>query len=315
MKHVELGTTGIRTSCLGLGTVELGLPYGLSKEPPPADNVCIELLHEAVAGGISYIDTAAAYGRSEELVGYAFGGRADRPTIATKVALRDKQGHPLAAADQRQHIEASVQRSLRLLQTDRLDVLKIHSAADSFLHDELVSAMQDMVDRGMVGAWGASTYGMTAPADALAEAKVRVLQVAYSILDRRLCSQILPLAREQGVGIVLRSVFLQGVLSDRRRHLPDSMAALARAAESAAQLAADSGLNLSDMSLRFVLYGGAGDVTIVGTAHSAELRQNLIACEAGPLSPDLVAALETIDIDDPELLNPGAWPEQPVQSK
>ena len=315
MKHVELGTTRIQTSCLGLGTVELGLPYGLSKEPPPADNVCIELLHQAVAGGISYIDTAAAYGRSEELVGRAFGSRADRPTIATKVALRDEQGRPLAAADQRQHIEASVQRSLRLLQTERLDILKIHSAADAFLHDELVGAMQDMVDRGMVGAWGASTYGMAAPADALAEAKVRVLQIAYSILDRRLSAQILPRARNNGVGIVLRSVFLQGVLSDRRRDLPDSMAALARAAESAAQLAAESDLSLSDMALRFALYGGAGDVTIVGTAHEEELRQTLVACDAGPLPPALVAALETIDIDDPELLNPSAWPDQPVQAK
>ena len=63
METVDFGTTGLRCSRLGLGTVELGLPYGLSKESPPDDAACIRLLHQAVDGGVTYSDTAAAYGR------------------------------------------------------------------------------------------------------------------------------------------------------------------------------------------------------------------------------------------------------------
>ncbi len=314
MSRVDLGTTGIRASQLGLGTVELGLPYGLSKDPPPSDERCLDLLREAVDEGISYIDTAAAYGRSEELVGRAFADHPQRPVVATKVALRDVHGNPIPARNQRLHVEESVRRSLLLLQTDRLDLLKIHSAADTFLHDELVDVMQGLVDRGDVGAWGASTYGTAALTDALSEPKVRVIQVAYSILDRRLKQELLPRARAQGVGIVLRSVFLQGVLSDRRRNLQPSMAALTRAADEAAQIAEDAGLSLSQVALRFALSENVGDIVIVGTARDKELRDNLKAFRDGPLPKDMIVALNSIHVDDPNLLNPSAWPERPVSA-
>ncbi|MEE3337109.1 MAG: aldo/keto reductase [Candidatus Latescibacterota bacterium] len=314
MKTVDFGTTGLRCSRLGLGTVELGLPYGLSKESPPDDAACIRLLHQAVDGGVTYIDTAAAYGRSEELVGLAFGGHPSRPLIATKVALRDAAGDPVAVPDQPEHVRASVHRSLRLLQTDNLDILQIHSAADAFLHDELVTTMQGLVAEGIVGIWGASTYGLEAPADALEEAKLRVLQVAYNVLDRRLEEELLPKARRQGVAIVLRSVFLQGVLSDRRRQLPSSMASLARAADEVALISDQAGLSLSQLALRYVLFSDVGNVTIVGTAHAQELAQNLAASTAGPLPSDVVAALSHVEVEDSELLHPSSWPEQPIPS-
>lgn len=312
MERIELGATGLQVSRLGLGTVELGMPYGLAEDPPPTDDMCIRLLHCACEGGINYIDTAAAYGRSEELVGRAFGQWSDRPIIATKVALRGVGGAELPAGGLADHIRASVERSLRLLQTDRLDILKIHSAEGPFLTDELVAAMAALVDSGDIGLWGASTYELAAPADALREPGIRVLQVAYNLLDQRLEDELLPRARAQGVGIVLRSVFLKGVLSDRRRELTPALAPLALAAEEAAQIAAGAGIPLSEMALRFAIYGGAGDVTLIGTAHQAELEQNLSAWAAGPLSEDVITALDGIVISEPALLNPGNWPLQPV---
>ncbi|MBT3344819.1 MAG: aldo/keto reductase [Gemmatimonadetes bacterium] len=315
MEQIELGTTGMQVSRLGLGTVELGIPYGLSEDPPPTDEVCIRLLRDAHDQGITYIDTAAAYGRSEELVGLAFSGMQDRPTITTKVAFRDSEGNPVGPGRLRQHIEASVERSLQWLQADRLDILKIHSADDRFLSDELVESMQLLVERGRVRSWGASTYETIALADALSEPKLRVIQVAYSLLDRRLDDELLPRARVQGVGIVLRSVFLKGVLSDRRRQLSQEMAPLARAADAAARIAAEAGLALSQVALRFALFSGAGDVTLVGTAQQEELQENLEACAAGPLPEDVVAALMAIEVEDSSLLNPGNWPTEPVHSK
>ena len=309
MDTTTLGATGLSVSILGLGTVELGMPYGLGKAPPPDDDACIRLLHHAVDRGVGYIDTAAAYGRSEELIGRAFRGR-HLPVIATKVTLRDTDGTPWTGHRMTTEVRASIDRSRRLLGTETLDLVQLHNAEALVIGDSDLSGVMDAhLQAGDVRHWGASTYGELAPMAAIDWAPpLRTLQVPYSVLDRTLEKKVIPACARAGVGLVLRSVFLQGVLSERRHTLPEHLRELREAAHAVAQIASGLGASLPVVALRFALYEAGAQVTLVGTANATELDANIDATLAGPLPRDVVAALREIEVADKKLLNPGTWP-------
>jgi aryl-alcohol dehydrogenase-like predicted oxidoreductase len=305
---LRLGSTDLRVSGLGLGTVELGMPYGIGKPSPPDVATCIRLLHEARDAGVTYFDTAAAYGRSEELVGRAFPGARDT-VLATKVDLRDEGGRSLPAQGLSAAITDSVECSCGHFGVDTIDVLQLHSLDETGdLSAALLDAMGEQVEAGRVRYWGVSTYGQQAPRRVLARREaIDVLQVAYSVLDRSLEADVLPLCRDLQIGLVVRSVFLQGVLSHRRRQLPDHTAPLRQAADAAARVAEGVGIELPELALRFALYESGAHVTLVGTAAPEELQSNLKAANAGPLPEEAVAELRRIEIEDEHLLNPGTW--------
>lgn len=302
-----LGSTDLRVSALGLGTVELGIPYGIRIPSPPDDGLCLRLLHRARDQGVTYFDTAPVYGRSEELVGRAFPG-ARGVVVATKLSLRDDSGALLPPRLLPGAITDSVDRSRRRLSVETLDVLQVHNLGEGDLGEALLAAMAEQVEAGRVLHWGVSTYGRLAPREVLRHRRaIEVLQVAYSILDRTLEEEILPRCREQGLGIVVRSVFLQGVLSSRRRHLGSRLEPLRLAADAACRVADGLGIGLPELALRFAFHESGADVTLVGTAHPEELDANLRALAAGPLPPDAVAELRRIHVEDESLLNPGTW--------
>ena len=302
-----LGPTDLRVSSLGLGTVELGIPYGIGQPPPPEDRLCLRLLHRARDQGVTYIDTAPAYGRSEELVGRAFPGSRG-VVVATKVSLRDDTGALLPPQLLSRAISGSVDRSRRRLSVETLDLLQIHNLGEGDLGEPLLAAMAEQVEAGRVRHWGVSTYGRRAPREVLRHRRsIDVLQVAYSILDRTLEEEILPRCREQDVGVVVRSVFLQGVLSARRRDLGARLEPLRRAADAAGRVADGLGIGLPDLALRFAFHESRAHVTLVGTAHPDELDANLRTLAAGPLPSDAVAELRRIHVEDESLLHPGTW--------
>jgi aryl-alcohol dehydrogenase-like predicted oxidoreductase len=304
-----LAATELQVSPLGLGTVELGMPYGLGKPTPPDDKSCIRLLHHAVDRGINFVDTAAAYGRSEELIGRAF-GNGDRPVIGTKVTLRDVDGTPHTGTRLSAAMRTSIDRSRQLLGMERLDLVQIHNADAIITKDPaLADAMAYHLEADDVRFWGASTYGQQAASAVLEYGPpFRTLQVAYSVLDRNLEVELFPLCRNSGTGLILRSVLLQGVLSDRRHALADALAPLRQAADAAADVAEALGKPLPEVALRYALFEAGADITLVGTANLAELDSNVNAALDGPLPSDVVAALRAIRISDERLLDPSNWP-------
>ena len=286
------------------------MPYGIGKPTPPDDDECIKLLRLACEAGINYIDTAAGYGRSEELVGKAFAEFNPRPIIATKVTLRKNQLDPenLQGACLRQHIEESVLLSLKRLGSETLDLLQLHIASDSFIVPELLESMDDLSSRGIITYWGASTYGLMAPMEVLADPeRFHTLQVAYSILDRRQEAHVIPRCKELGVGLVLRSVFLQGALSDRAYQLPDSLSGVRTPALKAGAIAASLGITLPALALRYAAFSHNPCLTLCGTTSIEEIEANIAAFEAGPLPSEVRADLKPLEINDDFLLNPGNW--------
>ncbi len=309
MGYLALGKTSLQVSRVGLGTVELGLPYGIGLPAPPDDGECIRLLRTAHDAGITFIDTAAAYGRSEELVGKAFAGVADKPVLATKVKVTTgKDSIPLKSDALRRHLETSVATSLKALAVERLDLLQIHSDYEDEFSEELLESMSSLQSRGLVRYWGGSTYGEVTPLRALEYPElIQTLQVAYNLLDRRMGKQVLPRCKELGVGRIMRSVFLRGVLSDRARDLPSNLDRLRDAAFKAEQVAGDLGIALPELALRFATFSPHADVTLFGTASLKEVTANLKTIADGPLPADALDALDDLQITDAELLNPSTW--------
>ena len=167
MRYRRLGNTDMRLSELSLGTVALGMPYGFGAASsnsqgvlPPDDRQSMRLVHHAIDQGINFFDTARAYGRSEEVLGRALKGRRDSVLIASKITCHDQAGCALQGRELEEHMSESLHTSLRLLQTDCVDLLMLHSASNDLLENgAALDTLKRFQQQGKTRYIGASTYG------------------------------------------------------------------------------------------------------------------------------------------------------------
>lgn len=313
MDYRLLGRSGLRVSALALGTVELGLEYGIALpgEPPRLSlDEGVRLVHAAINAGVTLIDTARAYGASEEVLGAALAGRRHEVVLATKVRTQAPDGATLRGEALRRVMRASLEESLRALRTDYIDLWQIHNVDDALLAEgeAVAAAFAEARRAGLVRAVGGSTYGVKAPLAAIESGLFDVLQVTYSVLDQRLENGVFPLAGERGIGVVVRSVLLKGVLTARGDYLPERLAALRERSRAFRELVAARGGGLSPVqaAIAFALGHPAIGSTLVGVRSEGELREALGATKQ-PLDPRLRSELAALRLDDPDLLNPSTW--------
>ena len=307
MHYNYLGATNLQVCPLGLGTVQMGLPYGIGLTNPPSDQECIGVLRHAMDAGINYFDTAPVYGRSEEIVGKAFSGIPNSSPINATKFIIDQQADtpPLRGKALRQHIEKSVTESLTRLQLDALDLVQFHNAQGDHIGPDFLETMWDLSRRGLVKYWGATTYGEENGIDILSSGgNFRTLQTTYSLLDQRLEKRLFPMCKKRNTALILRSVFLKGILSDQAGALPIELADLKSEAGKAAQIAAAVGLTLPQMALRFAAFCPYATVTLFGTTSISETKANIEALEEGPLPCEVLEQLNKLRIDDEQLLAP-----------
>ena len=307
MEDRPLGSTALTGSSLGLGSAQLGVRYGADPVDPPPVADSIRLLRRAAELGINYFDTAPAYGDIEPVVGEALEPIQPRPVIATKLSIRGEDGQ-LTVEILRDHLIASVDGSLRKLRLERIDLMQIHSIIPPFVTDELLTAMDDLTTTGKVRYWGVTTYGEEGPLEALtAGGRFRTVQLAYSALDRTLEHRVIPRLRDEGVGLILCSMFLQGALSPVWTRLPVHLHALRAACSQVAELAAQAGISMAELALRFAVFQPRPAVAVFGTLSIEEIESNIAFIETGPLPPDLLRALDDVNVEDDTPLNPGTW--------
>ncbi len=305
-----LGKTGLQVSAISLGTVGLGLQYGIAADSgnlPPAHDDAVQLVRRAIAAGVTFIDTARGYGTSESVVGAAIAGQRDRVQVVTKVSALQRDGQPLRGIALQQRIAGSIAESLRQLKTDYVDVLMLHSASLELLRDDTaLLLLRSLQSSGMTRRIGASTYGAEASLLAL-EQGAEVLQVAYNVLDQRMADTVFPRAQALGAGIVVRSVYLKGALTARGDHLPDHLAALRDLSRRFRAQAAEIGLSPVEAALRFALSHPAIDSVLFGIQSASELDTALNAAAQGALAPDAFDLLAALRSDDPALVDPSRW--------
>ena len=209
-----LGSQGLEVSALGLGCMGMSQSYGA-----PDDRESIATIHRAIALGITFLDTAEAYGpcTNEELLGRALKGRRDQVVLATKFGFRF-EGRQIIGTDSRpSHVRAVAEASLRRLQTDHIDLLYQHRVDPAVPIEDVVGAMADLVREGKVRFLGLSEAGVGTIRRAHGVHPISALQSEYSLWERNLEQEILPALRELGIGLVAFSPLGRGFLTGTAR--------------------------------------------------------------------------------------------------
>jgi len=210
MQTRELGRSGLRVSALGLGCMGLSYGYGPATDRTEA----IALLRAAVEQGVTFFDTAEAYGPffNEELLGEALAPVRDQLVIATKFGF--KNGHADAGLDSRpERIRAVAEASLSRLKTDRIDLFYQHRVDPNVPIEDVAGTVKDLIAEGKVKHFGLSEAGVDILRRAHAVQPVAALQSEYSLWWREPEQAVLPVLEELGIGFVPFSPLGKGFLT------------------------------------------------------------------------------------------------------
>ena len=217
MQKRTLGSSGLEVSALGLGCMGISFGYG-----PAADREQgIGIIRAAVDGGVTFFDTAEAYGpfANEELVGEALAPVRDRVVIATKFGFKFENGKQSGLDSRPSHIRDVAEASLKRLKTDRIDLLYQHRVDPEVPIEDVAGTVKDLIREGKVGHFGLSEAGVQTIRRAHGVQPVTALQSEYSLWWREPEKDVLPTLEELGIGFVpfspLGKGFLTGKIDDK----------------------------------------------------------------------------------------------------
>ncbi|MFF0340422.1 aldo/keto reductase [Kribbella sp. NPDC004875] len=302
MHYRTLGRTGIKVSPYALGAMMFG---AVGNDDHDAS---IRIIHQALDAGINFVDTADMYshGESEVIVGKALQGRRDNVVLATKSHL-PMGDDPNQRGNSRRWIMTAVEDSLRRLQTDYIDLFQMHRPDPDTDIEETLSALTDLIRSGKVRAIGTSTM----PAGEIVEAqwvserrgleRFRTEQPPYSILNRGIEREVLPMVQKYGMGALVWSPLAGGQLTGRAssdlrrtamfRHMTDE-----RRLEVVAQLgpvADAAGLKLTHLAMAFAIAHPAVTSAIIGPRTMEHLDDALAGAEV-VLGDDVLDQIDKI---------------------
>ena len=302
----NLGSQGLKVSAIGLGCMPMSQSYG-----PADEKESIATLHRAVDLGCIFFDTAQGYGplTNEELLGRAFKGRRDQVVIGTKFGFRFKDGKQVGAetASRPEYIREAVEGSLLRLRTDYIDLLYQHRVDPKVPIEDVAGTVGDLVREGKVRFFGLSEAGIANIRRAHAVHPVSALQSEYSLWERNLDPEIIPVLKELGIGLVpfcpLGRGFLTGKVKraeeypeDDTRHADPryqgrNFDANVRAARILFDVAQSIKSTSAQVALAWILHKDSSFVPIPGTKHQSYLEEN-VAAAAIQLSSDQMKMLD-----------------------
>lgn len=304
MQYRLLGRTGIRVSPLALGAMMFS-SFGNGDQ-----SEVNRMVDTALASGINLFDTADAYGESEEMLGEALKGRRDEVVLASKFA-RPIGEDPNHRGGSRRWITTAVENSLRRLGTDHLDLYQMHRPDPDTDIEETLSALTDLVRSGKVRAIGTSDL----PASDIVEAqwtaerrgyeRFRTEQPHYSLLDRSIEREVLPVAQRYGMGTLIWSPLASGMLTGRVRRGQESdlrrtrMFAALRderridAVEEFVSLSQEAGISLTHLALAFVIAHPGVTAALIGPRTMEQLEDLLAAADVS-LSDEVLDRIDAI---------------------
>lgn len=309
MQTRALGTRGLKVSAIGLGCMGLSDFYSSSAA---SESEAIALIHRALDLGMTFLDTADAYGphTNERLVGKAIAGRRAGVVIATKFGLvREPGSNNRSVSGRPEYVRAACDASLGRLGVDTIDLYYQHRVDPSIPIEETVGALSGLVAQGKVRFIGLSEASPATIRRAHKVHPISALQTEYSLWSRDPEDDVLPTVRELGIGFVAYSPLGRGFLAGRFRSIEDlapddwrrqsprfqgenfakNLDLLAKIRE----MAAEKGCTPSQLALAWLLARGPDIVPIPGTTQRARLEEN--AAAAGiTLSPQDLERIEKV---------------------
>ena len=300
MQTRTLGRSGLEVSALGLGCMGLSFGYGPATERQDA----IKLIRTAVERGVTFFDTAEAYGPflNEDVVGEALAPLRDKVVIATKFGF--KEGSSQLGPDSRpDRIRAVADASLKRLRTDRIDLFYQHRVDTNVPMEDVAGTVRELIQQGKVRHFGMSEAGVQSIRRAHAVQPVTALQSEYSLWWREPESEILPTLEELGIGFVpfspLGKGFLTGAIDENTtfasndfRNIVPRFTPQARKANQAlvdllARMAAEKRATPAQIALAWLLAQKPWIVPIPGTTKLHRLEENIGAASVGLTADEL----------------------------
>ena len=292
-------------STLGLGCMGLSFAYGTAPEKKDA----IKLLQAAYERGVTFFDTAEAYGpfTNEELLGEALAPFRDKVVIATKFGF--KNGSPTTGLDSRpENIRSVTEAALKRLRTDVIDLLYQHRVDPAIPIEDVAGTVRDLIAEGKVRYFGMSEAGVSSIRRAHAVQPVAALQSEYSLWWREPEKEIFPLLEELGIGFVPFSPLGRGFLTGKieadtefdskdfrntlPRFSPENRKANQVFVEMLGAMAAKKGVTSAQLALAWILAQKPWIVPIPGTTKVSRLEEN-IGGAALQLSADDLREIDT----------------------
>ncbi|MEU0020375.1 aldo/keto reductase [Streptomyces rochei] len=312
MQYRTLGRTGVRVSTLALGAMNFGSIGRTTQDEATA------IVDTALEAGVNVIDTADMYGagESEEMVGKAIAGRRDDIVLATKAGMPMGED-PNRRGSSRRWLVTELDASLRRLGVDHVDLYQIHRWDPETGDEETLAALTDLQRAGKIRYFGSSTFPAYRVVQAQWAAREHRLsryvteQPSYSLLQRGIERDVLPVSQEYGLGVLVWSPLASGWLSGavragreiathRSATLPDRFdtalpANRARldAVERLARVADEAGLTLIQLALGFVTAHPAVTAALIGPRTVDHLRAQLAAADT-VLPADVLDAIDEI---------------------
>lgn len=317
MKYRHLGNSGLEVSVIGLGTSN----FGRSMDFEEAREVIFTALNE----GMNLFDTANFYshGISEEYIGQALVDRREEAVIATKFGLQMEDG-PNEKGGSRKHIIAAIEGSLRRLQTDYVDLYQIHTQDTLTPIDETLSALDDLVKAGKVRYIGLSNHEAWRIADAMWTSRQNGYvsfissQPEYSMLERRIERDVLPVCEKFGIGTIPYFPLAQGFLTGKYKRgadVPENTRLAITPHAQPIRLTEDNfdiveqletwvekrGHTLVELAFAWILARKSVGSVIAGASRPSQIKQNAAAAEWELTDADMEELDEILPEVEPSL--------------
>jgi len=297
MEYRQFGQTGIQISAIGFGCWEIGGGYGSIEE-----SEFIKAVNRALDVGINSFDTAEAYGfgASEKSLAKALGSRRNQAVITTKFGVGYPEAPNLRDGSRKRAMEC-IEKSLKALDTDHVDVYLVHWPDRNTPFEETMRALDDMVQQGKVRAVGLSNFRLNEIQACMSTRRVDVVQYCWNMFDRRMQKEIFPYCRENKIGVMAYGSLAYGMLTGtfteemtfdkgdwraRRgqllnlnlfQHLfgPDQYLKNLRAVEELKAMAKRYGKSLPQFALRWTLSNPVVSTALVGCRNPREVDDNV----------------------------------------
>ena len=290
-----------------IGTVQLGMNYGIANSAgKPDEEKSFSMLRAALEGGVTSIDTARAYGDSEEVIGRFFktSWTGELPFITTK--LQKLEGETEAEIEK--YVVTAMESSLARLGVQKVNAVMLHVAGDIAAHGKAgARAMYSLVKREYADMVGASVYNADEIGEMLKYDEFTVTQIPMSIFDQRLiASGTVDKLRDKGYAVFVRSVFLQGLFFLDPDEIDDPIL-LEHAVpkiRTLRQIASSEDMTVAQLAIAFMRDTAGVTSLVLGADTPEQVRDNIAYFDAPKLSDSVMARLraEFVDVDIPEIM-------------
>lgn len=293
---------------LCLGTVQFGMKYGINNQigRQPTKEESFEMLDYALANGIDTIDTAAAYGEAEEILGLYFKSRGKGKNVKVISKLRPN------VLEERISVEKTVVQeckdSLNRLSVERLDGYLLHTP-EYIYKEEIIEALVKLRQEGYVKNIGVSIYDLKEGYAAIDTGVVDYIQLPYSMLDQRgIKKKFIPAAKKAGIKIFTRSAFLQGLFMMEHGSIPEHLQIAVPYLETIEQIIKQYEVDKTSAILQFVKYEKDIDYLVFGVEKKEQLEEDIRKADQNNVPEECIQQLKKeINNVTQSIIFPSLW--------